>query len=264
MLATRDTDLARWESAEVQRSRAQAVHAKRVKPTAAATVHRYADPPAGTSYELEYVFHVLGDIRGRTVLDLGCGDGKDTTLLAGKGARVYALDLSQDLLELAAARVQADGHADAVTFLCASAHSIPLPDASVDIVLGDAILHHLDLALVRAEVLRVLRPGGRAVFKEPIRESRLLRAVRPLIPYRQADVSPYERPLFRSEVDTFGQPFRRGRQREFRLPFVPFTRLFRLSPKLEDDVRALDARLLAKHRWLRTYATVTVFELIKP
>ena len=52
--------------------------------------------------------------------------------------------------------------------------------------------------------VRVLKPGGRAVFKEPVRASRLLRLARAFVPYRRSDVSPFERPLTLADVE--GEP----------------------------------------------------------
>jgi hypothetical protein len=92
----------------------------------------------------------------------------------------------------------------------------------------------------------------------------LLRALRPLIPYRQPDVSPYERPLLQAEVDSFSRPFERLRQREFMLPFVSLARILGASKALDARLVALDKHLLASHPWLKIYATVTVFELRKP
>lgn len=227
-------------------------------------IERYANPPADTVYPLEYLYYLVDDIRGLTVLDYGCGDGPDTALLASRGARVEALDLSSDLLERARQRIEHDGFADRVTFHCGSAHDVPLADGSVDLVVGHAILHHLDLALASREVHRVLRPGGRAIFLEPIRDSRVLRLVRPLIPYRQPDVSPFERPLLHAEVDAFSRPFRPGRHREFLLPFVAVARVAGAPERVQNWLRELDARLLAKLPRLRYYATITVFELYKP
>lgn len=256
--------LADWERAEVARSRVQASMMCRVQPTAASVIRRYAAPAADSPYALEYVYHLLGDLRGRTVLDFGCGDGRDATLLASKGAVVYALDLSPDLLALAAARARADGHAGTVQFLRASAHAVPLPDESVDVVLGNAVLHHLDLARASREVFRVLRPGGRAIFKEPVRESRLVRMLRTLVPYRRADVSPFERPLRRAEVEAFSRPFRAGRARMFGLPFVAAARLLNTSRVVQAKSHALDGRILAACPRLRMYASILVFELHKP
>jgi SAM-dependent methyltransferase len=264
MSAVKESVLADWERAEVARSRVQATLSAGVKRTSPKILQRYANPPADTLFPLEYAFHLVGDIRGQTALDYGCGDGCDTSLLASRGARVYALDLSPDLLRRTALRTRADGFDESVHLLCGSAHAIPLPDDSVDLVVGHAVLHHLDLTLASREVHRVVRPGGRAIFLEPIRDSRLLRMIRPLIPYRQPDISPYERPLLRPEIEAFSRPFRRGRRREFLLPFVRLAEQLRAPRSWQDRTRALDGRLLAAHPWLRTYATVIVFELHKP
>jgi len=260
---TSGSGLAAWERAEIERS-AQAARSSDVQKTPPSVLRRYANPPAYTRFPLEYVYHLIGDIRGQSVLDVGCGDGCNAALLAARGCRVYALDLSPDLLERAARRVIEDGVRDSVHFLCGSAHAVPLPDASVDLVVGNVVLHHLDLTAASREVYRVLRPGGRAIFREPIRHSRLIRALRPLIPYRQPDLSPYERPLLKREIDAFCGPFERVRQREFMLPFVRLARLLGAPKALDARLVALDGRLLASHPWLRHYATVTVFELRKP
>jgi SAM-dependent methyltransferase len=255
--------LIQWERAEIARSRDQAAR-RGVRPTPPSVLRRYANPPPDTPYPLEYVYHLIGDVRGQRVLDFGCGDGCNTALLAARGCRVYALDLSPDLLEQAARRAETDGVRASVRFVCGSAHAIPLPDASVDLVVGNVVLHHLDLAAASREVHRVLRPGGRAIFREPIRPSRLLRALRPLIPYRQPNVSPYERPLVPSEIDAFSAPFERLRRREFMLPFVRLARILGASKALDSRLVAIDGQLLASHPWLRTYASVIVFEVRKP
>jgi SAM-dependent methyltransferase len=256
--------LARWEEAEVVRSRVQAGLTPRVRPTGKHTLNRYASPPADTPYALEYVYHLIGDVRGQVVLDYGCGSGRDTALLAARGAHVVALDLSPDLLDLAQQRIAVDAPSGTVQFLCGSAHAVPLPDESVDVIFGHAVLHHLDLAQSAAEVFRLLRPGGRAIFKEPLRESRLVRAIRPLIPYRQPDISPYERPLRRCDVDAFGSRFERGRARVFGLPFVRGAELLRTSTAVQRRSYALDAHLIARYPALRGYASMIVFEVRKP
>ena len=263
-MAAVQQSLDQWEHAEVERSRVQATLSAAVAPTGLDIIERYANPPADTVFPLEYLYHLVGDIRDQRVLDYGCGDGPDTALLASRGARVEALDLSPDLLQRAAERIRLDGFADLVAFHCGSAHDVPLPDNSVDLVVGHAILHHLDLAEASREVYRVLRPGGRGIFLEPVRDSKLLRAIRPLIPYRQPDVSPFERPLLLSEIEAFSRPFRTGRRREFMLPFVAASRILGAPLSLQNRLRAIDKRLLTRYPWLRYYATITVFELFKP
>jgi SAM-dependent methyltransferase len=260
---TARSDLHEWERAEVERSRVQARLSQIVEPTAQTIFQRYASPPAGTVFPLEYLYHLVGDIRGQQVLDFGCGDGPDTALLAARGAYVHALDLSPELLQRAADRLRADGLDQRVTLHCGSAHAVPLPDESVDLVVGHAILHHLDLMAARREVHRLLKPGGRAIFLEPVRASKLIRKIRPLIPYRQPDVSPFERPLLPAEVDAFIEPLESGRRREFYLPFVAVARVLGASAPMQQRLHAWDGRLLNRYRWLRPYASVTVFEFIK-
>src|SRR5690606_24746346 len=105
-------------------------------PTSPGVLRRYADPPADTVYALEYAFHRAGAVAGAQVLDLGCGSGQNASILGARGAFVYAMDISPDLLALAARRAELDGLTASIATLCGSAHDIPLPDASVDLVFG--------------------------------------------------------------------------------------------------------------------------------
>jgi SAM-dependent methyltransferase len=128
---------------------------------------------------------------------------------------------------------------------------------------GIAILHHLDLNLVSREVHRVLRPGGRAIFQEPVRNSPTLRFLRRLIPYHAPDISPFERPLTDSELHTFAQPFSQTRMRAFCLPHVLIGERL---PGVRRHVQALyeaDAAALRSLPVLRYYAGIRVFEITK-
>ena len=192
----RAESMQQWERAEIARSSVEAtLTADNELRVGSGTFARYASPPRETAYPLEYAYYLLGDVTGKRVVDFGCGSGANTALLSGRGAHVWAIDISEDLLRLGRRRLAVSGRDGAATFIAASAHDLPFPDASIDVVFGIAILHHLDLDLVSREVRRVLRPGGRAIFKEPVRNSAIVRFVRRLIPYRAPDISPYERPL---------------------------------------------------------------------
>src|SRR5262249_34657484 len=126
----------------------------------------------------------------------------------------------EDLLRLGQRRLAVSGHEGDATFIAGSTHDLPFADESVDLVFGIAILHHLDLDLVAREVRRVLKPGGRAIFQEPVRNSPVIRFVRSLIPYHAPDISPFERPLTDAELGRFGSCFRTCAVRAFALPLV--------------------------------------------
>jgi SAM-dependent methyltransferase len=258
-----DAEFTNRDRAEVARS---AVEAAEIEGTdlrvPEATLARYLDPPADTNYPLEYAFHLLGDVRGAMVLDYGCSDGLNAVGLARRDARICALDISQALLRIARRRLLANGVA-AVSLVAGSAHALPLAAASVDVVFGGAVLHHLELDRAAAELQRVLRPGGRAIFMEPVRNSRAMWALRRLVPTRAADVSLYERPLTDAGLAAFGRGFIPGRSRAFRLPT---TALLEAVPPLQrfgDASCGWDAALLRRFPGLTRYATIRVLELTR-
>lgn len=102
---------------------------------------------------------------GETVLDVGCGTGTLAIAAARRvGIRggVHGVDPSPELL--ARARKKARRAGVDVTFAVASGQELPLPDASLDVVLSTLVFHHLSHDVLRAsvaEIRRVLKPGGR-------------------------------------------------------------------------------------------------------
>lgn len=103
---------------------------------------------------------------GDEVADLGSGTGLLTLALAPDVKRVWAIDISPSMGEYLETKAASAGH-DNVRVGTASVVSLPLVDASVDLVVSNYCLHHLsdaDKLRALAEVHRVLRPGGRFVF----------------------------------------------------------------------------------------------------
>ncbi|MGB2716126.1 MAG: class I SAM-dependent methyltransferase [Vicinamibacterales bacterium] len=253
-----------WERAEIARSSVEAEltsdGALRIDPR---QVARYAAPPADTAFPLEYAYHLLGDVRGLRIVDFGCGSGANTVLLANRGAHVWAVDISEDLIRLGQRRLTANNRAGQAQFIVGSAHDLPFPPGSIDIVFGIAILHHLDLKLASNEVHRVLRPGGRAIFQEPVRNSAAMRFVRRLIPYHAPDISPYERPLTDAELRKFANGFSTGRSRAFCLPHVLVGERLPVVRGHYEQLYQADAALLRRVPALRYYAGIRVLEVTK-
>ena len=150
-------------------------------------------------------FDRLGDLRGKTALDYGCGHGMAAVVLARRGAAVTGFDLSPGYVAEARERTRANGVA--ATFVVADGEELPFPDDSFDAVWGNAILHHLDLARAGAELRRVLRPGGVAVFCEPWGGNSLLEFARRRLPYPAKGRTPDERPLRAADLAPLREHF---------------------------------------------------------
>ena len=167
-----------------------------------------------TTPETSYAFKSLGPVEGRRVLDLGCGYGETTTWLALQGARVEAIDISPRMLEVSRKLVARLGVEDRVTFHQSPGESLPFEDGTFEVAFGHDVLHHLDLQKAGAEIRRVLKPGGRAVFVEPLGHNPIINLFRKLSPETR---TPDEEPLRFRDFAVFGKGFRSIRHREFQL-----------------------------------------------
>lgn len=118
---------------------------------------------------------------GDVVLDLGSGAGADVLISARRVApsgRVVGLDMTDEMLELAR-RNAADAGVDNVEFIHGYLEDIPLPDASVDVVISNCVINlAADKARVLAEAERVLRPGGRFAVSDVLADADMDEATR--------------------------------------------------------------------------------------
>ena len=118
---------------------------------------------------------------GETVLDLGSGAGADVLISArrvGATGRAIGLDMTDEMLELARANAAEAGVAN-VEFVKGYLEDIPLPDASVDVVISNCVINLAgDKQRVLAEAARVLRPGGRFAVSDVIADEGMDEATR--------------------------------------------------------------------------------------
>lgn len=105
------------------------------------------------------------DLKGKRALVPGCGFGEDAIRLARLGAEVEAFDISPDVVDIARRRCGEFGY-DRVAFGVMPSEALSHADNSFDLVLFIDILHHVDIPATIAEVVRVLKPGGRIVGNE--------------------------------------------------------------------------------------------------
>jgi SAM-dependent methyltransferase len=130
---------------------------------------RYRERNRFARQRIANVFSLLPELRGKRVLDLGCGMGTFTLEAAQRGAASVGLDMMPAALH-AALRVAREECVGEARFILGDAAQLPASNASFDVVLAADLTEHLDdltLSRMLAEVRRVLKPGGHLVIYTP-------------------------------------------------------------------------------------------------
>lgn len=196
--------------------------------------------------------------KGAVVLDYGCAFGDWALKVAPVAEVVYGIDISDVAIE--GARREATRLAiNNVRFSATDAHATGFADGQFDLVFGIGIIHHLDTRRALQEVARVLKPGGAAIFREPLAGNLLIDLYRTLTPSaRTVD----EHPLTRADFSLAGEFFT-GNEWEFfgltTLATVP-ARNTPLGDPLYRMTAALDRALfgLEPLRWQAWNALMTL------
>lgn len=132
---------------------------------------------ACTAPENRFILRHLGEIAGKKLLDLGCGAGENSVYFATKGAHCMATDYSPGMVEVALQLANKNGVK--VAGQVANAMALDFPDNSFDIVYASNLLHHLPepKACIK-EMHRVLKPGGKACFWDPLKHNPVINVYR--------------------------------------------------------------------------------------
>src|SRR5437867_9580335 len=142
-------------------------------------IERYARCHRKDYHQSECFFSLLSDVKGKRILDLGCGDGGNAILLALRGAFVTGIDISDKAIEAAkdrAAHHSVDGRTE---FICWPVELLKTT-RTFDIVIGQAVLHLVlsDLDATFRGICRLSVPGAYCVFLEPVNLAPTLRKLR--------------------------------------------------------------------------------------
>lgn len=150
-----------------------------------------------------YINNVKTYSEGANFLELGSGLGQN--LLGGetKFASATGIDISDVGVRKAAEMAVARG-LNNVRFVCGDAQATGLPSSSFDLIYGSGIVHHLDIGRCARETHRLLRPGGRAIYWEPLGHNPIINLYRKLTPKsRTHDEQPLRRAHFRELANVF-------------------------------------------------------------
>jgi SAM-dependent methyltransferase len=202
-------------------------------------------------------FGKLYPLAGKRALDYGCGHGMAAVVMARSRAIVTAFDLSPGYV--AEARERASANGVQVECITANGEELPFPDATFDVVWGNAILHHLDLARAGRELKRVMKPGGIAVFCEPWGGNPILSFARRSLPYPGKDRTPDEEPLTSRDLAPLREIFHSLEVEGFQLLGM-IRRVWR-NEWLCRLLDRLDARLLRSIPSLRNWCRYAVITL---
>jgi SAM-dependent methyltransferase len=164
----------------------------------------YAAVAAGARAQSEMVKR---NAKGGKVLEYGCADGRISLVydrLADNAASFHGIDISDQAIEVARKTAISQGLTNC-KFSVMDAENMTFRDSEFDMVFGRGILHHLDLAKCFPEIARVLRPGGMAVFTEPLGHNPALNLFRKMTPHLR---TPDEHPLLTSDLRLARAEFR--------------------------------------------------------
>jgi len=139
----------------------------------------------------------------KIVLDYGCGKGLDSLKLLKAGATVYGIDIAENYIEETIELAKKNGFSESMfDFKVMDAHKLEFQENKFDLVIGNGILHHLDKIVAINSIYKVLKPGGRLVFKEPLADNPLLKIFRFFTPRaRTEDEEPFSKKDLKQIID---------------------------------------------------------------
>lgn len=199
---------------------------------------------------LDLMFARMGDPKGLRILEVGCGSGALSTYLGMRGAEVVGLDVSSEMLAVARRRAEVNGVSSRVEFVDSPIETYAEPDGSFDVVLGNQTLHHLELVDAMKNIRRMLKPGGVALFAEPVlflpeiaRKIRNSAIVRRRFP--EVSDTPDERSLGTAEIQAIRSVFPASEMHTFQL-LCRLQNFVELNDRRFQRLQSVDRKLLRR------------------
>ena len=206
---------------------------------------------ACTAPEMRYITKRLGDVRGKRMLDMGCGLGEASVYFALLGANVTSSDLSPGMLDAACRLAETNGVT--VTPHLSAAEDLQLPpDAEFDIIYAGNLMHHVDIDASLGRMKAHLAPGGAVITWDPVAYNPVINVYRAVATEVR---TPDEHPLTLRDIRTFRRHFNVVETRYFWLTtlliFVLMATVQRRNPNRE---RFWKVVVQDGHKWRWLYS----------
>lgn len=159
---------------------------------------------AETAAENRYALRRFGNLRGKKLLDLGCGAGETSVYFALQGADVTACDISREMLRIADNLARKFNVS--IRTVKGKAEQLDFGEGDFDFVFGNGVLHHVEIAPAAKEIYRILKPGGLAIFIDPLEYNPAIKLYRRIASAVRTET---ERPLIKSDVHLMADVFDR-------------------------------------------------------
>lgn len=208
---------------------------------------------------VEYVFEQMEDLRGKRILEVGAGTGGTTVMLAKHGATVTAVDLLPFRLVEAEERARQHSVTDSVEFALMDVTQLAFEDNTFDFIISKSVLIFTDHERAAQECYRVLKPGGKAILIETMRNHPVAWLYRKFFLKYSANVNYFSI----ADVIKLGEHFDLLQHREFHLLAVgalfwkhlfPILPIYRMTLK---SLRAIDSGLLRLYPRLNRFCWIT-------
>ncbi len=220
----------------------------------------------GLTLAREKMDQFAGNMSGQHVLEYGCGNGYNLLHWGAVAQAVIGIELSQHSVARANQLLARQGKPTPAVALPMNAEKLGFKNDSFDVIVGTAILHHLDLELTLPEIYRVLKPGGVGAFLEARGTNWFINFFRKLTPsMRTAD----EHPLVESDFQLIRQHFEHVIVANFYITALLSFGLRRLWRNeavfvvLNKFLTALDQKLVSLWPWLERFCWVAVIQVQK-
>ena len=207
---------------------------------------------------IEYSYSLLGNLKNKSLLEIGCGSGLQTIELAKRGAKVTEIDFSEKSIELLKKTAKIEG-INYVTALKMNAERMKFKAGYFDFVYIDSVLMHVDKEKVLSECSRVVKKGGKVVIVDSLKYNPFV------LPYRLFSMYKRTKPKYMTIglFKKFKKYFSEMETKEFYLFSVIFLFLFKIidkekALKLHQIIEKIDNALVSIFPFLRSLCWIAV------